>query len=65
MFFLSFIVLSFFFLFFSLYRATPTAYGGSQARGRMGATPAGLPHDNARSELRLRPTPELTAMLDP
>ena len=29
--------------FFLLFRATPTAYGGSQARGQIGAAAAGLP----------------------
>ena len=56
-----------FFFFFWLFRASPAAYGGSQARGLMGATAAGLyhSHGNARSELRLRPTPQLTATPDP
>ena len=42
------------------------AYGGSQARGRIGAVAAGLhhSHSNARSSPRLGPTPQLTAMLD-
>ena len=52
-----------------LFRADLAAYGGCQARGRIGATAAGLrhshSHSSARSELRLRPTPQLTAMLDP
>ena len=47
----------FFFLFFNwlfdfaFFRATPTAYGGSQARGPFGATAAGLyhSHSNTRS----------------
>ena len=56
------------FLFFCLFvfsRATPVAYGGSQARGLMGAIAAGLckSHRNARSELW--PIPQLTAMLHP
>ena len=48
---------------FLLFRATPTAYGGSQARGPIGATAAGLrhSHSNARSEPRLQPIPQLTA----
>ena len=43
------------------------AYGGSQARGLIGAVAAGLrqSHSNAGSEPRLRPTPQLTAMPDP
>ena len=32
----------FLFLFFLLFRATPVAYGGSQARGPIGATDADL-----------------------
>ena len=43
------------------------AYGGSQARGPIGAVVAGLhpSHSNARSEPHLRPTPQLTAVTDP
>ena len=56
-----------FFFLFCLFKATPMAYGGSQARGPVGAAAAGLhqSHSNAGSELHLRPTPQLTAMLDP
>ena len=41
------------FLFFWLFRAVPEAYGGSQARGPMGAIAASLhhSHSHARSEL--------------
>ena len=41
--------------------------GGSWARDQTGATAAGLghSHSNARSKLRLQPTPQLTAMRDP
>ena len=55
------------FFFFCLFRAAPMAYAGSQARGLIGATAAGLhhSHSNAGSKLCLRPTPELTAMPDP
>ena len=55
-----------FLLFFLLFRATPIAYGNSQARGGIRATAAGLcySHSNARSEPHLRPIPQLTAMLD-
>ena len=37
---------------FLLFRAVPAAYGGSQARGRIGAVAAGLRqrHSNAKSE---------------
>ena len=47
-----FFFLSFFFLSSCLFRASPTAYGGSQARGRTGAVAAGLrsSHSNTRSE---------------
>ena len=57
----------FFFLAICLFRAAARAYGGSQARGLIGATAAGLcqSHSNARSEPRLPPTPQLTAVLDP
>ena len=55
--FLSLFVL--FFLSFVLFRATPAAYGGSQARGLIRTTAASLcqSHSNTRSEARLRPTP--------
>ena len=45
--------------------ADPAAYGGSQARGRIGAVATGLhqSHSNAGSELHLRP--QLTATQDP
>ena len=45
-----FYFLSFFFLVFCLFRATHSAYGGSQARGRIGAVAAGLCHSNTRAE---------------
>ena len=56
-----------FFCLFAFSGATPTAYGGSQARGRIGAVAAGLcqSHSNAGSESNLRPTPQLTETLDP
>ena len=46
--------------------AAPAAYGGSQARGRMGAVATGLRqrHSKAGSEPRLQPTPQLTATPD-
>ena len=49
------------------FRATPTAYGGSQVRGRIGTAAAGLhySHGNARSEPHLWPTPQLTEMPHP
>ena len=55
---------SFFFFFgpFAISRAAPKA--GSQAMGPIRAVAAGLcqSHGNARSEPRLQPTPQLTAM---
>ena len=61
---------SFFIYLFRLFvfsRATPAAYGGSHARGLIRAVVTGLhhSHSNTRSELRLRPTPQFTAMPDP
>ena len=51
----------------SSFRAAPAAPGGSQARGPIRAVAAGLhqSHSNARSELCLQPTPQLTATPDP
>ena len=63
----------FFFFVFLSFRATPTAYEGSQARGRIGAAASGLSHShsnsnsnsNTGSEPCLQPTPQLTATPDP
>ena len=57
----------FFFVFLLFLWAAPAAYGGSQARGLIGAVATGLrqSHSNEGSELRLQPTPQLTAMTDP
>ena len=54
-------------VFFFFFRASLVEYEGSQARGLTGATAAGLchSHSNARYELHLRPTPQLTATPDP
>ena len=54
-------------LFMFLFRATPAAYGSSQARGQMGVVAAGLHHShgNAGSEPHLWPTAQLTEMPDP
>ena len=43
------------FFFFLLFRAAPTIYGSSQARGQIGAAAAGLhhSHSNTRSEPHL------------
>ena len=59
-----------FYLFFCLFAiswATLVAYGGSQARGLIGAVAAGphQSHSNAGSEPHLQPTPQLMAMPDP
>ena len=56
-----------FFFFFSLFRATPVAYGGSQARDPIAAMAAGLHHghSNAGSKPHLPPIPQLMAMADP
>ena len=50
-----------------LFRITPMAYAGSQARGPIGAAVTSLyhRHSNAGSEQCLRPTPQLTATPDP
>ena len=54
------------FVYVCLFKATPVAYGGSQARGTIRAVATGLrhSHSNARSEPHLQPTPQLTATLD-
>ena len=56
----------FFFGLFAISWAAPAAYGGSQARGPVGAVATGLrqSHSNVGSEPRLQPTPQLTATLD-
>ena len=56
-----------YFLIFIFVFFCPIAYGGSQARGLIGATAASLhqSHSNTRSELGLRLTPQLTATADP
>ena len=56
-----------FFFVFCLFRAALAACGGSQARGLIGATAAGLchSHSNARSEPHLQSTSQLMAMIDP
>ena len=61
------IIFSFFLFLFAISWAAPTAYGGPQARGQIGALATGLrqSHGNVRSEPRLQPTPQLMAMPDP
>ena len=63
----TFLVLPFFGGWGVLFRATPMAYRGSQARGPIGAVAASLyhSHSNAESEPCLRPTQQLTATQDP
>jgi len=58
--------LFFFFCHFAISWAASTAYGGSQARGRIGAVATSLrqSHSNAGSEPHLQPTPQLMATLD-
>ena len=66
-FFLFFCLLSFFVVVVvAISWAAPAAYGGSQARGPIGAVATGLrqSHSNAGSEPRLQPTPQLTATPD-
>ena len=55
---------TFFFLHFG---AAPMTYEGSQAKGQIRGIAASLHHSpgNTISELHLRPTPQLMAMLDP
>ena len=66
-FFLNFFGLFVFVVVVAISWAAPAAYGGSQARGRIGAVATGLrqSHSNAGSEPRLQPTPQLTATPDP
>jgi len=60
-------VFFFFFFFLVFSRAAFAAYGGSQARGLIGAIAASLYHSHSHvgSELPLRPTPQLMATPDP
>ena len=53
--------------FFFLFRAITGACGSYQAKGRIRATASSLhhSHSNARYELPLQPTPQLTVILDP
>ena len=57
----------FLFLFFFFLFLGPHAYGGSQARGPVGAVATSLQHShsNAGSEPCLQPTAQLSATLDP
>ena len=53
--------------FFFFLRVAPVAYGSSQTQGEIGAASACLHHSHsiAGSEPHPRPTPQLTATLDP
>ena len=55
------------FCLFAFSRAAPTAYGGSQARGLIGAVADGLRqgHSNAGSKPHVKPPPQLMATPDP
>ena len=57
----------FIYLLFSFFRAVPTTYGSSQARGQFAAAAAGLHHSHSNEEPNpyLRLIPQLMAMLDP
>ena len=57
----------FFFVFLPFFWATLAAYGGSQARGRIGTVAASLhqSHSNSGSEPHLQTIPQLTATSDP
>ena len=63
----SILLLLLFFCLFAISWAAPGAYGGSQARGLIGAVVASLrqSRSNAGSEPHMRPTPQFTAMPDP
>ena len=58
------VIVIFYFFFFCLFRATPMAYGVSQARGLMGAVGPRPHHSHSKagSNPCLRPTPQLMAM---
>ena len=51
-------------LFVCLFRDTRVAYGGSQAKGQIGAAAASHSHSHATSKPCLRPTLQLTVTLD-
>ena len=52
---------------YSLFGVAPAEYGGSQARGLIGAVADGLnqSHSNGGSKPHLQPTPQLMATPDP
>ena len=55
------------FFFFCLFRTAPVTHGSSLTRVKIRVVAAGLHHSHSktRSELRLRPTPQLMAVPDP
>ena len=63
----SFVLLFMYVFIYLLFRAAPSACGGSQAKGLIEAIAASLcqGHSNVGSEPCLWPTPQLTATLDP
>ena len=66
----TFIIITLFFIIFLpffFFKATPAAYGSSQATGLIGAVAASLchSHSNVGSKPCLQPTPEVTATWDP
>ena len=67
LYFFNFYLKKIFFGLFAISWVAPTAHGGSQARGQIGAVAAGPhhSHSNSGSELHLQPTPQLTATPDP
>ena len=62
-----YVILFFFFCLFAFSRAAPASYGGSRARGPIGAVAACLyqSHSSVGSEPCLQPIPQLRAMPDP
>ena len=60
-------LISRFFFFLHFPGPLPIAYGGAQARGRIGAVPTSLhqSYGDTGSKPRLRPTPQLMATPDP
>ena len=52
-------------VFVLLFRTTPEAYGGFQARGLIRATATSLRQSQSNAGSELRPTPQLTATPDP
>ena len=44
------------FFFFAFFMAAPTAYGGSQARGQIGAIATGLRHSHSNTGFRILAT---------